>query len=86
MDQKLIRVLDSGNLWDATRETSAPIYKLDVLTICSEGQTGRILLNGVATIGGAEAMTIKTCTDACRAAGYTLAGAEYGQECCKPYH
>ena len=63
-----------------------PIYEDDVLTICSEGQTGRILLNGVATIGGAEAMTIKTCTDACRAAGYTLAGAEYGQECCKPYH
>jgi len=53
-----------------------------ILLTASREQPGRILPNGVATVGGAEAMTIATCTNACRAAGYNLAGAEYGQECC----
>lgn len=48
----------------------------------SEGLTGRTLLNGATTEGGAAEMTIELCTSACQAAGYTLAGAEYSQECC----
>lgn len=42
---------------------------------------GRTLRNPVATTGGQGALTIKLCVDACEAAGYTLAGAEYGGEC-----
>lgn len=42
---------------------------------------GRTLRNAVATPGGQGALTIKLCVDACDAAGYTLAGAEYGGEC-----
>lgn len=41
----------------------------------------RGLPNKVNTAGGANAMTIQTCTDACFAAGYSLAGAEYADEC-----
>ena len=42
---------------------------------------GRTLRYQVATTGGQGALTIKLCVDACEAAGYTLAGAEYGGEC-----
>ncbi|KAI9826107.1 MAG: hypothetical protein M1832_000556 [Thelocarpon impressellum] len=47
----------------------------------SEGAGGRTLPNGVATTGGGGALTIALCTSACRAAGFNLAGAEYGGEC-----
>ena len=32
--------------------------------------------------GGGGAMTVDLCTSACQAAGYILAGVEYGEECC----
>jgi hypothetical protein len=43
--------------------------------------TGRVLENGVAVPGGAANMTVAACTSACQAAGYLLAGCEYGGEC-----
>lgn len=33
--------------------------------------------------GGASAMTIEACQSTCLAAGYSLAGVEYADECCK---
>lgn len=48
----------------------------------SEGVTGRALAYGVGSIPGTE-MTVAKCTEACKAGSFTLAGLEYGGECCK---
>ncbi|PMD60425.1 WSC-domain protein [Hyaloscypha bicolor E] len=47
----------------------------------TEGITGRLLGVGVSVPGGASNMTVAGCTSACQAAGYILAGCEYGGEC-----
>jgi glucan 1,3-beta-glucosidase len=44
---------------------------------------GRTLLNGESVPGGASAMTVEACQSVCKGLGYTLAGLEYSQECCK---
>lgn len=49
----------------------------------SEGTNARALTSGVGSIPGAE-MTVAKCTAACGDGGFTLAGVEYGGECCKP--
>lgn len=46
----------------------------------AEGATGRALTQGVNTIPEAQ-MTVTKCTAACKAAGYILAGVEFGGEC-----
>jgi len=51
--------------------------------LLSEGPTGRTLIQGVDTTGGATKMTVSLCTSACKTAGFNLAGVEYGGECCK---
>lgn len=50
----------------------------------SEGTTGRALLQGAGSVPG-DQMTVAKCTAACAAADATntLAGVEYGGECCK---
>ena len=50
------------------------------LTIFREGNGGRALVNGAPFTGG---LTIAKCVTACKSAGYSLAGAEYGGECCR---
>ena len=45
--------------------------------------SGRALPNGEAVPGGANAMTNELCQAACLNAGFSYAGTEYGQECCK---
>lgn len=46
----------------------------------SEGTTGRCLPNPVAVTGG---MTVGLCVQACKTAGYSMAGIEYASECCR---
>lgn len=53
------------------------------LTMIREGTTGRVLQEMVDTPGGVDLMTVDLCTTACENAGYSLAGIEYGQECCE---
>jgi hypothetical protein len=53
------------------------------LTIFSEGTTGRILQESPYTAGGIQALTVDICLSTCQDAGYSLAGLEFGQECCK---
>ena len=48
-----------------------------------EGTTGRALTTGMAVPGGASKMSVALCTSACGAAGFSLSGVEYAQECCK---
>ena len=43
--------------------------------------TRRTLPNLTPTIGGGSVMTIPACQEACKAAGYSYAGAQAGQEC-----
>lgn len=43
----------------------------------------RTLDDYITVPGGQGATTIENCQAACRAAGYTLAGVEYANECCK---
>lgn len=45
--------------------------------------SGRALPNGAEIPGGAVAMTNEACQTACESAGYSIAGTEYGAECCK---
>lgn len=45
--------------------------------------SGRALPNAEAVPGGANAMTNELCQAACLDAGFSYAGTEYGQECCK---
>ena len=49
----------------------------------TDAYPGRTLGNLVQIPGGAAAMTIEACITSCSAAGYSLAGVEYGGECCK---
>jgi len=49
---------------------------------CYTDANPRTLQPGVGTTGGSSNMTIALCTAACRAGGYTYAGAEYAGECC----
>ena len=46
----------------------------------SEGTTGRALTNAPAITGD---LTIAKCITACKNGGYSHAGAEYANECCK---
>ncbi len=48
---------------------------------CYEDHGERTLRYQVQTPGGEGALTIELCVNACQAAGYTKAGAEYGGEC-----
>ncbi|KAG8803723.1 hypothetical protein FRC17_006129, partial [Serendipita sp. 399] len=61
-------VVPSYNTW-----TSAGCYEDQV--------SARVLPYPVATNGGPSSMTVELCLDACFAAGYTIAGVEWSQEC-----
>lgn len=60
----------------------AALYCVTLTGGHSEGTTGRALTYGLGGVTGSD-MTIAKCTAGCEAAGYPLAGAEYGGECCK---
>ena len=49
----------------------------------NDSVNARTLPNTVATAGGQNAMTVALCLSACQQAGYSLAGVEYANECCK---
>lgn len=49
----------------------------------TDNVSGRALPNGVSVPGGSGSMTNEACQTACLAAGYKVAGTEYGGECCK---
>ena len=51
----------------------------------TDNVSGRALSNGVQVSGGAIAMTNELCQGACQAAGFSMAGTEYAQECCKTF-
>jgi len=46
----------------------------------SDSVPARVLANNVNVVGQ---VSIETCTTACLAGGYSLAGAEYAGQCCK---
>jgi len=50
---------------------------------CYTDSNTRTLPNVMTVPGGTTNMTIALCTSACKASGYTYAGAEYAGECCK---
>jgi hypothetical protein len=54
-----------------------------MLTRYREGTSGRALTNGVAVTGGSTALSVTLCVSACKNAGYSMAGVEYADECCK---
>ena len=49
----------------------------------TDNVSGRALPNGESVPGGASAMTIELCQSTCLGLGYSLAGVEYADECCK---
>jgi hypothetical protein len=48
-----------------------------------EGTNGRALTTPASVTGGAGAMTVALCIQACKSAGFSMAGLEYASECCK---
>jgi hypothetical protein len=51
-------------------------------TFANSDGNPRALSVGTAPIGGAANNSVESCTAACFAAGYPLAGVEYSGECC----
>jgi hypothetical protein len=49
----------------------------------TDSVSARSLPYGAGVPGGPSAMTNELCQSTCHAAGYTLAGTEYSDECCK---
>jgi hypothetical protein len=49
----------------------------------SDNPSARTLGNYIVVPGGTGATTIESCLSACKASGYSLAGVEYANECCK---
>jgi hypothetical protein len=49
----------------------------------TDNVAARTLVNGEAVPGGASAMTVEACQSTCLGLGYSLAGVEYADECCK---
>jgi glucan 1,3-beta-glucosidase len=49
----------------------------------TDNPTARTLTTYLVVPGGQGATTIETCLAACQALGYSLAGLEYANECCK---
>jgi hypothetical protein len=49
----------------------------------TDNVSGRAVPDGEAVAGGTDAMTNELCQATCLTAGFTLAGTEYGGECCK---
>lgn len=68
------------------RDTASHIKARDSWTSLgcyTDNVSGRALPNGESVTGGSAAMTNELCQSACQAAGFTIAGTEYGGECCK---
>ena len=51
----------------------------------SDSVNARTLVDSQVTVIDGAGMTVQRCTQGCLAGGYTLAGVEYGNECCMSY-
>ena len=85
---KSSRVLERGSPWDAIR-TCIHFRSLNerttltkLMAFANSDGNPRVLSVGTAPVGGAGSNSVETCTAACAAAGYPLAGVEYSAECC----
>lgn len=70
----------------AVNRAPAPLGTRDSWTSIgcyTDNVSGRALPNGESVPGGSAAMTNELCQSACQDAGFTMAGTEYGGECCK---
>ena len=84
---KSSQALERGNHWGAIRTC---IYfpflderaSLTCLTFANSDGNPRVLSIGTTPVGGAASNSVESCTAACSAAGYPLAGVEYSDECC----
>jgi hypothetical protein len=69
----------------STKTTTSPTGTAGwtLLGCYTDNVGGRTLVNGEAVPGGAGAMTVEACQSTCLGLGYSLAGVEYADECCK---
>ena len=84
------QLLDHGSPWDAIRTYKLVFFNSKILDASvtfpiSDGNP-RALSVGTTPIGGSTNNSIESCTAACFAAGYPLAGVEYSDECCMLIH
>jgi glucan 1,3-beta-glucosidase len=71
----------------STSSSSAPTSSGWAFLGCyTDSVSARTLSQHIAVSGGASATTIEACQAACHALGYSLAGVEYADECCKNIH
>jgi hypothetical protein len=68
---------------DVYQSTSASSTKWTSLGCYTDSTSARTLSNYITVPGGTGATTIESCQAACLALGYSLAGVEYANECCK---
>lgn len=82
-DPRLTLGLAFGLSVDAIRMPCPAVIDAVLLTLHSEGTTGRALTVGATVIGGSANMTVSNCVSECHVLGYDLAGLEYSGECCE---
>lgn len=71
----------------STSASSTPSAPGWYLTGCYvDSTTARTLSYAAGVPGGPANMTNEACTATCKAAGYTIAGTEYSQECCEYFY
>jgi len=71
----------------STSSSSAPTSSGWVFLGCyTDSVSARTLSQHPAVAGGASATTIEGCQAVCQSLGYSLAGVEYADECCKHAH
>ena len=71
----------------STKSTSSPTGSAGwtLLGCYTDNVGGRTLVNGEGVPGGASSMTVEACQSTCLGLGYSLAGVEYADECCKSH-
>jgi hypothetical protein len=77
---EVINIKGASSKLDSTFSVLTMVTNISVWDRDAVNGGPRSLLNKLAVPAGVNA---ETCTAACKAAGFPLAGLEFGQECCK---
>jgi len=59
------------------------LHEHGLTIIYREGTNGRALTTFTSVTGGSSAMSVALCIQACNSTGFSMAGVEYADECCK---
>jgi hypothetical protein len=66
-----------------TKAGGCILHEHGLTIIYREGTNGRALTTFTSVTGGSSAMSVALCIQACNSTGFSMAGVEYADECCK---